>query len=46
LNPGESAYPDKKNSAVYRDLQALQNNMSRSLLDVFTQHREFVLRES
>src|SRR4051812_28612834 len=44
LNPGESAHPDEKNAAVYRELQELQNELSRSLLDVFKQHRAFVTR--
>src|SRR5256885_4681940 len=42
LNPGESAEPDEKNAEVYRELQDLQNALSRSLLDVFKQHRKFV----
>jgi xylulokinase len=45
LNPGESAEPDEKNAAVYRELQDLQNGLSRSLLEVFKQHRKFVLRQ-
>ena len=45
LNPGETLEPDEKNSVVYRELQAVQDGLSRSLLDVFKQHRKFVLRE-
>jgi len=44
LNPSETATPDSKNVAIYRDLQNLQDDMSAALRDVFTKHREFVLR--
>src|SRR4051794_37489015 len=38
LNPGEAAQPDQKNVEVYRELQALQNDMSGALRGVFTKH--------
>jgi xylulokinase len=44
LNPTETATPDLKNVAIYRDLQRLQDDMSEALRDVFIKHREFVLR--
>jgi xylulokinase len=43
LNKGGAAEPNGKNVAVYRELQELQDEMSRSLRDVFTKHRRFVL---
>jgi xylulokinase len=44
LNPAETAQPDPKNVAVYRELQALQDEMSRSLRCAFVGHRKFVTR--
>ena len=44
LNQHETAQPDPRNVAMYRELQALQDEMSRSLRDVFAKHRQFVLR--
>jgi xylulokinase len=44
LNPEERAEPDPKNVAIYRELQALQDEMSSSLRDVFVKHRQFLLR--
>jgi sugar (pentulose or hexulose) kinase len=44
LNKAETATPDKKNVQLYRELQALQDEASKSLRDVFGQHRSFVLR--
>jgi xylulokinase len=44
LNPAETAQPNAKNVAVYRELQALQDELSRSLRGVFAKHRQFVLR--
>jgi len=44
LNKAETAEPDAKNVAVYRELQALQDDLSRSLRGVFKRHRAFVLR--
>jgi xylulokinase len=44
LNRSETAQPVAASVAVYRELQALQDGLSRSLRGVFTQHRKFVLR--
>jgi xylulokinase len=44
LNNEETARPDKKNVDVYRELQALQDEASAALREVFTRHRKFVLR--
>ena len=43
LNHDETAQPEKKSVEVYRELQALQGEMSESLRDVFLKHRQFVL---
>ena len=44
VNPSETHTPDKKNAEVYRELQALQDDTSRALREVFARHRRFVLR--
>jgi xylulokinase len=44
LNHHETAQPDKKHVEIYRELQALQDEMSASLREVFLKHRKFVLR--
>jgi len=44
LNPTETVEPDAKNVEVYRELQSLQDEMSVALRDVFSKHRQFVLR--
>ena len=44
LNRAETARPNKNNVAVYRELQALQDETSRALRGVFAQHRRFVTR--
>ncbi len=44
LNKDETARPDKKNVEVYRELQALQDDTSAALREVFAKHRKFVLR--
>ena len=44
VNATETHTPDAKNVAVYRELQALQDDASRALREVFTRHRRFVLR--
>ena len=44
VNPSETHTPDAKNVAVYRELQALQDDASRALRGVFARHRRFVLR--
>ena len=43
LNRAETAHPNARNVAIYRELQALQDELSRSLRDVFTKHRRFVV---
>ena len=43
LNRAETAMPKKDAVAVYRELQALQDDLSTSLRDVFAKHRRFVL---
>lgn len=43
LNPTETATPKKETVAIYRELQALQDDLSRSLRGVFAKHRRFVL---
>ena len=42
LNHAETATPKKNAVAVYRELQALQDDLSRSLRGVFAKHRELV----
>jgi xylulokinase len=42
LNTAETAHPDSKSVEVYRELQALQDQMSLALRDVFSKHRKFV----
>jgi D-xylulose kinase len=42
LNRATTAQPDSKNVALYRELQSLQDELSRSLRGVFTKHRRFV----
>src|SRR2546425_690827 len=37
-----TAHPNAKNVALYRELQSLQDELSRSLRGVFTKHRRFV----
>ena len=44
LNKAETATPNDKNVAVYAELQAIQDELSSSLRDVFARHRKFVLR--
>ena len=46
VNPAETAQPKKDNVKVYQDLQALQDETSKSLRGVFGQHRKFVLGRS
>lgn len=43
LNPAETVTPNKETVAVYRELQALQDELSASLRGVFAKHRQFVL---
>jgi xylulokinase len=44
VNSTETALPNKHHVEIYRELQALQDDMSLALRDVFKKHREFVLR--
>jgi xylulokinase len=45
LNPDETAVPDPHHVEVYRELQALQDDTSNALRNIFRRHREFVLRK-
>jgi xylulokinase len=45
LNPEERADPNEKHTRVYRELQALQDSLSRSLRPVFAKHRAFLLSQ-
>ena len=44
LKADETAQPDKHNAEVYKELQALQDETSVSLREVFSKHRKFVAR--
>ena len=44
LNRNETAQPNAKNVAIYRELQSLQDGTSSALRNIFTQHRTFVTR--
>jgi xylulokinase len=44
LNSGERAEPNPKNAEVYRELQAIQDQMSAALRDTFKRHRQLLLR--
>lgn len=41
LNPRQTAHPNKKNSAVYRELQVIQGQLSTDLRGAFSRHRKF-----
>jgi xylulokinase len=43
LNTAETAQPNPKHVKVYRQLQGLQDDMSRALRGVFGKHRQFAL---
>jgi sugar (pentulose or hexulose) kinase len=43
LNAAETVEPIPANAKVYKDLQALQDGLSKSLRPVFAQHRSFVM---
>jgi xylulokinase len=43
LNAEENAQPDSRNAEIYRELQAIQDEMSVSLRGTFIKHRRFVL---
>jgi hypothetical protein len=42
VNTGESAQPNKKNAEAYREVQAIQDEMSASLRGLFGRHRRFL----
>jgi len=44
LNTAQTATPKKAAVATYQELQALQDELSKSLRSVFAKHRRFVLR--
>jgi sugar (pentulose or hexulose) kinase len=44
LNSSETARPNADAAEVYRELQAIQDNLSSSTREVFSRHRRFVLR--
>ena len=44
LNKAETARPNTRNVAVYRELQGLQDELSLALRHAFAKHRQFVLR--
>jgi xylulokinase len=44
LNPTETATPDSRTVETYRELQALQDETSTALREIFRKHRQFVLR--
>ena len=41
LNPRQTAHPNKENSAVYRELQVIQGQLSTDLRGAFSRHRKF-----
>ena len=45
LNTGETLQPDAANARTYRELQAIQDELSRSLREMFKRHRGFVLED-
>ena len=45
LNKAETAEPNERHAKIYRELQGLQDEVSRSLRQVFGRHREFVLNQ-
>jgi len=44
LNKSENAHPSKKAALIYREAQAIQDELSASLRPVFTRHRRFTHR--
>jgi hypothetical protein len=42
LNARETARPQRNNAEVYREIQAIQDQMSAKLRDVFATHRKFL----
>ncbi len=45
LNKAETAEPNAKSAAIYREIQALQDELSRALRPAFTRHRRLLLGE-
>ena len=44
VNKSETAVPNKENAAVYREIQEMQDELSKAVRNVFATHRKFVLR--
>ncbi len=44
INRAETTQPEPARVAIYRELQALQDGLSRALQPIFERHRSFVLR--
>ena len=44
VNKAETAEPNKKNVAIYRELQEMQDELSRTLRPLFAKHRAFALK--
>ena len=44
VNQAETAQPGRANVEIYREVQALQDEMSAGLRGVFVKHRHFVTR--
>ncbi len=44
LNRAATAHPNAKNVALYRELQSVQDELSRSLRGVFAKHRRFLFK--
>jgi xylulokinase len=44
VNPEETAQPDPKNVTVYQELQALQDEISENLREVFEKHRSLIIK--
>jgi xylulokinase len=44
VNKAETAEPETRSASIYRQLQALQDEMSLALRTAFAKHRQFVLR--
>jgi D-xylulose kinase len=42
LYPRQTAHPNKSNNAVYREIQAIQDQLSIDLRGVFSRHRKFL----
>ncbi|MEP6662501.1 MAG: xylulokinase [Verrucomicrobiota bacterium] len=44
LNRAETSYPKKENVKIYRELQSLQDHLSRDLRPAFARHRQLISR--